>query len=118
MSASPAILALAVAAALAASPAAALPAARQRFTRAPLTRKGVAAGAATARGLLGSFRRQLGVGKVTISEFEDAQFYGPITIGASRAWVAPLDGSGARPPDRRADPLAWAIDVARGRPLT
>ena len=66
------------------SPASALPAARQPFKRLPLTRAGRAAGAAQARGLLGELRRRElsgGVGKVTISEFEDAQFYGPIQLG-------------------------------------
>jgi hypothetical protein len=33
------------------------------------------------RGLLGAMHRQLGTGKVKISELEDAQYYGPISIG-------------------------------------
>ena len=70
-----------VAAAALSSAALADPLFRQPFKRAPLTLKGRAAGAATSHGLVGKFRRQLGVGKVTISEFEDAQFYGPITLG-------------------------------------
>ena len=47
--------------------------ARQRFSRSPPRR--VAAGPQVRRGLLG------GAGKVVISEFEDAQFYGPISLG-------------------------------------
>lgn len=51
--------------------------------RSPLTLKGVKGGALQSRGVLGAMRREVGgTGKVVINEFEDAQFYGPITIGS------------------------------------
>lgn len=46
----------------------------------PLTLKGVHGGALQARGMLGKLRSQ-GTGKIPIAEYEDAQFYGPITVG-------------------------------------
>lgn len=43
--------------------------------------EGMNAGVIENRGLLGTMRRELGTGKVVIKELEDAQYYGPITIG-------------------------------------
>lgn len=49
-------------------------------SRTPITAEGMHAGVPERRGLLGTFMPE-GTGKVKISELEDAQYYGPITIG-------------------------------------
>jgi hypothetical protein len=55
-----------------------------QYCRTPLTKKGLEAGVLQGRGLLGHFNRQLGLnrtGTITLGQLEDAQYYGPITIG-------------------------------------
>jgi len=64
----------------------------QPIYKTPITKKGLENGVLQERGILGKFRQLSsrttssssnlrGTGVVKISEFEDAQFYGPITIG-------------------------------------
>lgn len=50
------------------------------FKQKPLTLNGVHGGVLHSRGMLGQLHSQA-TGKVQIQEYEDAQFYGPITVG-------------------------------------
>ena len=52
------------------------------MSRSPVRRvPGVTEGGIAAGGLLGHLRRELSVGKVDINQFEDAQYYGDISLG-------------------------------------